>query len=348
MRALGAWRRVSGMESPDGWTYRVAINVVRRRARRAALERRLLARSDRPPASVPAPAGEAWAAVADLPTRQRTAVVLRFVADLTEAQIAQAMGITRSTVSSTLADAARALGHALADPPDGPPGPTPAGLAGPLPRPPETTMDDDPIRSNDVGGLARLAQPLVADPPVATAPLGEIRRRAARRARQRTAALAVVAVAVLALGGTALARAGREGPARAGRHQPRHRWRSRTSASTWIHERRQPRSGRWRCPAGGPGGGEPGLRRTRTGLPAVPLLLRRPARPAAAAPAGRLPSVFSADIVGGQAEARTLYARLLTSRVCVADGLPYPSLEAPALGSIPTGARSARAAAGTR
>jgi RNA polymerase sigma factor (sigma-70 family) len=120
VRALGAWRRVSGMASPAGWTYRVAINVVRRRARRAALERRLLARSDRPPTSVPAPAGEAWAAVADLPPRQRTAVVLRFVADLTEAQIAQAMGISRSTVSSTLADATRSLGHALADRAAGP------------------------------------------------------------------------------------------------------------------------------------------------------------------------------------------------------------------------------------
>jgi DNA-directed RNA polymerase specialized sigma24 family protein len=42
------------------------------------------------------------------------------VADLTEAQIAQAMGISRSTVSSTLADATRSLGHALADRPAGP------------------------------------------------------------------------------------------------------------------------------------------------------------------------------------------------------------------------------------
>jgi hypothetical protein len=41
-----------------------------------------------------------------LPERQRTAVVLRFVADLTENQIAQAMA-SRSTVSSTPADANR-------------------------------------------------------------------------------------------------------------------------------------------------------------------------------------------------------------------------------------------------
>jgi RNA polymerase sigma factor (sigma-70 family) len=118
VRALGAWRRVSAMSSPAGWTYRVALNVARRRARRAGLERRLLARQPRPPAVVAAPAGEAWALVADLPPRQRTAVVLRFVADLTEGQIAQAMGISRSTVSSTLADATRSLGRALGEDPE--------------------------------------------------------------------------------------------------------------------------------------------------------------------------------------------------------------------------------------
>jgi RNA polymerase sigma-70 factor (ECF subfamily) len=119
VRALQAWRRVGRMESPAGWTYQVALNVVRRRARRAALERRLLAGRARPAAaSVPAPAGEAWQLVADLPPRQRTTVVLRFVADLTEAEIAQVMGITRSTVSSTLADASRSLGRALADEPE--------------------------------------------------------------------------------------------------------------------------------------------------------------------------------------------------------------------------------------
>src|SRR5262245_47817259 len=41
-RALAAWRRVSVMDEPSGWTYRVAINVLRRRARRAATEARLL------------------------------------------------------------------------------------------------------------------------------------------------------------------------------------------------------------------------------------------------------------------------------------------------------------------
>ncbi|HEX7165881.1 MAG TPA: sigma factor-like helix-turn-helix DNA-binding protein [Acidimicrobiales bacterium] len=116
-RALARWDRVGRMESPNGWTYRVALNVLRRRARRERLEQRLLLRQPRVSA-VPAPAGEAWAAVRELPDRQRTAVVLRFVADLTEEQIATVMGVTRSTVSSALADARRTLGRVLADDPE--------------------------------------------------------------------------------------------------------------------------------------------------------------------------------------------------------------------------------------
>lgn len=114
-RALACWERVSRMQSVNGWTYRVALNVFRRRARRAAIERRLLARATAAPESVPAPAGEAWAAVRTLPLRQRTAVVLRFVGDLTEEQVAAAMGVTRSTVSSALADARKTLGRMLED-----------------------------------------------------------------------------------------------------------------------------------------------------------------------------------------------------------------------------------------
>jgi RNA polymerase sigma factor (sigma-70 family) len=113
-RALAHWSRVKAMSSPNGWTYRVALNVLRRRGRRAAIERRLLAQH-RVPTEIPAPAGEAWEAVRHLPPRQRTAVVLRFVADLTEEQVGAAMGVSRSTISSALADARRTLGRLLAD-----------------------------------------------------------------------------------------------------------------------------------------------------------------------------------------------------------------------------------------
>lgn len=111
-RALEQWGRVSSMDQPAGWTYRVAMNVARRSARRSAMEHRLLARTPKPP-DVPAPAGELWAVVGVLPRRQREVVVLRYIADFPEAEIASVLGISRSTVSSTLADAHRRLGSLL-------------------------------------------------------------------------------------------------------------------------------------------------------------------------------------------------------------------------------------------
>jgi DNA-directed RNA polymerase specialized sigma24 family protein len=115
-RALARWPRVSQMESPAGWTYRVALRVLWRRRRRAAVERRLLLRvAPRP--NVPPPAGEAWEVVAKLPERQRTALVLRYVADLTEREVSAAMGVSRGTISSTLVDARRALARLLGDDP---------------------------------------------------------------------------------------------------------------------------------------------------------------------------------------------------------------------------------------
>lgn len=114
-RALQHWERVAEMESPQGWTYRVAVNIVRRGGRRRALERRLLGRLvARGP--TPAPAGEVWDLVRSLTARQQQAVVLRYIADLAEADIAQVMGVTRGTVASTLAQARRALGDALREP----------------------------------------------------------------------------------------------------------------------------------------------------------------------------------------------------------------------------------------
>jgi DNA-directed RNA polymerase specialized sigma24 family protein len=90
---------------------------MRRRERRAALERSLLRRHVSGE-SVPAPAGEAWELVRELPPRQRTVVVLRFVADLTQEEIAGVLRISRSTVASTLADALTRLADLVAVEPE--------------------------------------------------------------------------------------------------------------------------------------------------------------------------------------------------------------------------------------
>jgi DNA-directed RNA polymerase specialized sigma24 family protein len=113
-RALQRWDRVGEMDSPGGWTYRVALNVLRRRARRAALERRLLPRLA-PPAviTVPSYAIEVWQAVTGLAPRMRTAVALRYLGGLTEAEVADLMGITPGTVAATLHEARRRLAPLL-------------------------------------------------------------------------------------------------------------------------------------------------------------------------------------------------------------------------------------------
>jgi len=102
-RALSRWGKVAGLDRPDAWVYTVALNHVRSRIRRQRLEARYLARQraghEPPP---PEPDTALWAAVAQLAPRARTAVALRYVADLSEAQVATAMGISRGTVASTL------------------------------------------------------------------------------------------------------------------------------------------------------------------------------------------------------------------------------------------------------
>jgi RNA polymerase sigma-70 factor (ECF subfamily) len=115
-RAYADWRRVSGMDAPGRWVYRVALNVVRRRMRRAALERRRLD----PPAELTQDADrEIWTLVQQLPERQRIAIVLRYLLDLPEQEIAAAMGISRGTVASALAAARRRLaGWIIAEDPD--------------------------------------------------------------------------------------------------------------------------------------------------------------------------------------------------------------------------------------
>lgn len=118
-RALAAWNRVSNMESPTGWTYRVALNVARRRARRAALEQRAFRRMGPAGEGLPPErAIEVWEAVRALPPRARTAIALRYAAGLTEAEVAEAMHVAVGTASATLATARRTLAVTLGEPSD--------------------------------------------------------------------------------------------------------------------------------------------------------------------------------------------------------------------------------------
>ena len=115
-RALERWSRLSTMDSPEAWVYRTAVNVVRRRARRAALEQRLLRRSSLVPREpVPGWDLDLLAAIRDLPPRQRTAVALHYIADLSVEDTAATMRVKRGTVLATIHAARAHLRDALSD-----------------------------------------------------------------------------------------------------------------------------------------------------------------------------------------------------------------------------------------
>lgn len=113
-RALERW---DTLENPSAWTFTVALNEARRGARRRVAERVLWRRrSDRTRPTLEERAGlrpEVWLAVRALPLRQREVIVLRYVADLTQAQIAMTLDIAPGSVASALHDARRALQLAL-------------------------------------------------------------------------------------------------------------------------------------------------------------------------------------------------------------------------------------------
>jgi len=118
-RALERWDRVGAMQSPGGWTYRVALNVSRRLMRRRSLERRAAERAaagrrDEPPS--PAWSGEVWDALVRLPLRQRTAVALTYVSDLPNETVAAVMDIAPGTVAATLHAARSRLEELLGEP----------------------------------------------------------------------------------------------------------------------------------------------------------------------------------------------------------------------------------------
>ena len=98
VRAVRYRRNLRDRESAPGWICRIVINEARRSRRRPQ------------PINVPevAPAdsydegADVRAALALLPERQRLALFLRYYADLEYAAIAEALGISRGTVSATL------------------------------------------------------------------------------------------------------------------------------------------------------------------------------------------------------------------------------------------------------
>lgn len=116
-RAWMSWWRVRRYDNPEAWLHRVAVNLAMSHFRRRAAERRATARLDDPADAVEdtdvASAVALRAALARLPERMRTAVVLRFYVDLPYAEVASRMRLAEPTCRSFVNRALERLRHDL-------------------------------------------------------------------------------------------------------------------------------------------------------------------------------------------------------------------------------------------
>lgn len=113
-RAWVSWRKVRRMDRPDLWVRRVALNLANSHFRRACVARlaspRLLPLAE--PETTGAEVGTRLLvreALLQLSDRQRTAVLLRFLEDLSVEQTADLMSCSASTVKKLIARALAAL-----------------------------------------------------------------------------------------------------------------------------------------------------------------------------------------------------------------------------------------------
>jgi RNA polymerase sigma-70 factor (sigma-E family) len=104
LKVAKRWPKVSRMDHPIAYARRILVNLAladgpKRSRRRAELRE---AQRGEPVAPVPIDAhDDLYAALAALPPRQRTVVVLRYFLDLPEAEVAAALQCSLGTVKST-------------------------------------------------------------------------------------------------------------------------------------------------------------------------------------------------------------------------------------------------------
>jgi RNA polymerase sigma-70 factor (ECF subfamily) len=117
-RVWTRWAEVRSHPAPQGWAWRVALNLSSSWFRRRAAERRATAKIGPPPLEAPAPDAAdrlaVRAAVASLPARQRAVLVLRYFDDLSVADAAAALDCAEGTVKSLTHHAITALRDRLA------------------------------------------------------------------------------------------------------------------------------------------------------------------------------------------------------------------------------------------
>jgi RNA polymerase sigma factor (sigma-70 family) len=119
LRACMRWQRVGALDSPGGWTYRVAMNLATSHLRRKQAEARANRRASAGAADLSTDdAAEGMAvraAVLTLPGKQRAAVILRYFLGMSAVEAAAALGTSAQAVRAATARGVAALQQQLRD-----------------------------------------------------------------------------------------------------------------------------------------------------------------------------------------------------------------------------------------
>ena len=120
VRVYQRWTRVAAMERPGGYARKVLVSQEASWWRRRSSHESPLVLSDEPAwgdrTDEVAEHQRVWQAVLSLPPRQRAVTVLRYYEDLSEADIAETLGMAPGTVKSHGHAATRRLAELLGEP----------------------------------------------------------------------------------------------------------------------------------------------------------------------------------------------------------------------------------------
>ena len=105
------WRKVRKFEAPERWVHRVAINLAHSHYRRKGIERRAISalgsrssESDSVSSDI-----ETLELLADLPHRQKSALILHYYLDLPVREVASVMDVPEGTAKTLIHRATRRL-----------------------------------------------------------------------------------------------------------------------------------------------------------------------------------------------------------------------------------------------
>jgi RNA polymerase sigma-70 factor (ECF subfamily) len=118
LAAYKNWDALAAYDSPSAWVRRVVLNRSVSSWRRTATEAGLLARLKRERSVNPTlaePEDAVWAAIRDLPTRQRQVMVLVVLEDRSVADVAEVLGCSRESIRTHLRRARQRLADVLSE-----------------------------------------------------------------------------------------------------------------------------------------------------------------------------------------------------------------------------------------